>query len=115
MKTKEPQELRSEIQILEDQKENLEQQAQNIRATLEQDVQQKMMNVRKENSLLSEQRRKLESDKAEVTGLIEVFKKEKEAFEKMRQDFLNKRDASDKSKAKVTAFIRMVREAAETL
>lgn len=113
--TKDPQELRSEVQILQAQKDSLEQQAQSIRITLEQDVQAKMASVRKENILLNEQKNKLVSEKSEFETLMQNFKKERDVFEKVRTDFENKRTANENSMANITSFIRIVREASSKL
>lgn len=107
--------VRSDVDALNRQKEALKKQVEDTREALKYEVETKLLDVRKRGDAVAEERAKLDADKKEFQAILLDFKKEKLAFDRAKSDVDSKKAEYENMMTRITAFVRMVRQGAESL
>lgn len=107
--------IKGELAKSRAEKEKLDADIKQIRAVTEQEIAGKVLKARKEASKVEEDRKVLDSQRAELQTAIQELQKQRNAFEREKSDVLAMKESYVQKENRVGRFIRSVREQAELL
>lgn len=107
--------LKSDVENLRFVKEQSEKDIHTMQNAATQDIAQRLLKARQEQSIVDESRNKLESDKKDFAELLKDFQKDKNAVERMKSDLEGAKNEYLTRTEKMRAFITLVKREAEGL
>lgn len=107
--------LKNEAENLGRKNEQTKKEIESSLALASQDYTKKREEIRAMNEKLSQASAKLEAERVEFQGILQAFKKEKNAFEADRSMILDLKTQTDRLKDKLSNFVLMIRREAERL